>query len=76
MVISFGVVYIPKELKNSKEKKYHNQCLQANDSIMCGYFRIKFINFMLKCKTLLDYTNLLSPKKYEKNDITILEYFQ
>ena len=27
---------------------------------MCGYFCIEFINYMLKGKTLLDYTNLRS----------------
>ena len=32
--------------------------IQAYDSIMCGYFCIEFINYMLKGKTLLDYTNL------------------
>ena len=31
---------------------------------------------MLKGKNLLDYTNLLSPNDYEKNDKIILEYFQ
>ena len=33
---------------------------------MCGYFCIRFIDSMLKGKTLLDYTNLISPKEYEK----------
>ena len=28
---------------------------------MCRYFCIEFINYMLKGKTLLDYTNLFSP---------------
>ena len=42
---------------------------------MCGYFYIRFIDFILKGKSLLDYTNLLSPNEYEKNDKTILEYF-
>ena len=36
---------------------------------------IGFIDFMLKGKGLLDYTNLLSPNEYEKDDKTILEYF-
>ena len=31
---------------------------------------------MLKSKGLLDYTNLFSPDKYEKNDKIILKYFQ
>ena len=43
---------------------------------MCGYFCIGFIDFMLKGKRLMDYTNLFYPNKYEKNDKTILEYFQ
>ena len=43
---------------------------------MCGYFRIVFTDFMLKGQSLLDYTNLFSPNKYEKDDKTILKYFQ
>ena len=35
-----------------------------------------FIDFIITGKTFLDYTNLLSPKKYEKNDIIILKYLQ
>ena len=43
---------------------------------MCGYFRIEFIDFMLKGKSLLEYTNLFSPIEYKKNDKIILKYFQ
>ena len=43
---------------------------------MCGYFGIGFIDFILKCKSLLDYTNLLSPNDYKKNDKIILKFFQ
>ena len=35
--------------------------IQVNDSIMCGYFCIWFIDFMLKGKSKLDYSNLFSP---------------
>ena len=31
---------------------------------------------MLKGKNLLDYTDLFSPNKYEKNDKVILKFFQ
>ena len=48
--------------------------IQVYDSIMCGYFCIEFIDFMLKGKTSLDYANLFYPNKYEKNDIIILHY--
>ena len=43
---------------------------------MCGYFRIEFIDFMLKGKSLLEYTNLFYPIEYKKNDKIILKYFQ
>ena len=48
---------------------------QAYDSIMCGYFCIEFIDFMLKVKTLIKYTNLFSPNDFKKNDDIILNYF-
>ena len=40
--------------------------IQAYDLIMCGYFCIEFINFMLEGKSLLEYTNLCSPNEYIK----------
>ena len=43
---------------------------------MCGYFCIGFIDFMLKGKSLLDYTNLFSANDYDKNDKIKLKYFQ
>ena len=49
--------------------------IQTYDLIMCGYFCIRFIDFMRKSKSLLDFTNLVSPNKYEKNDKIILKYF-
>ena len=50
--------------------------MQAYNSVMCKYFCIGFIDFMLKSKILLDYANFFSPKEYEKNDKIILKYFQ
>ena len=35
--------------------------IQADNSIMCGYFCIGFIDFMLANKTLIDYNSLFSP---------------
>ena len=43
---------------------------------MCGYFCSGFIDFMLKSESLLEYTDLFSPNDYEKNDKTIMKYFQ
>ena len=42
---------------------------------MFGFFCIGFIDFMLKGKILLDYTNLFSFNKYKKNEKIILKYF-
>ena len=49
--------------------------IQAYNSIMFGYFCIRFISFMLKGKSLLDYTKLFSPNEYEKNDKVTLKSF-
>ena len=49
--------------------------IQGYILIMCGYFCVGFIDFMLKSKSLLDYTSLVSPNVYEKNDKIILKYF-
>ena len=43
---------------------------------MHEYFCIKFIDFTLKDKSLLNYTNLFSPIEFEKNNKIILKYFQ
>ena len=43
---------------------------------MCGHVCIRFIDFMLKVKSSLEYTNLFSSKEYKKNDKIILKCFQ
>ena len=64
---SFGVEHISKEIK----KIIGNKNIQANifriqgyDSVMCGYFCIGFIDFMLKDKSLRDFANLFSPNDF------------
>ena len=76
---SFEVEHIPKEVKKfigNKKITTNIFRTQTYDSIMCRYFCIGFIDFILKAKSLLDYTNLLSPDDYEKNDKMMLKYFQ
>ena len=76
---SFGVEHIPKEIKKFIGNKIiitNIYRIQAQDPIMCGYFCIEFIDFMLKGKSLLDYTNLFSSNKYENNVKIILKYSQ
>ena len=70
---------VQKKLKKLTDNKYlitNIYRIQVWDSIVCGYFCIGYIYFMLKGKSFLDYTNLFSPKKYEKNDRVILKSFQ
>ena len=76
---SFGVEHIPKEIKKfigNKNIIANIYRVQAYDSVMCGYFCTGLIDFMLKGKSLLDYTNLFYLNDYEKNDKIILKYFQ
>ena len=43
---------------------------------MCGYFCIAFIDFMLKGKSLTEYTNLFSSNNFKKNNKIIMSYFK
>ena len=75
----FGVEHIPKEIKKfigNKNIITNNYRLQACDSIMYEYFCIGFIDLILKGKSLLEDTNLISRNDYEKNDKLIRKYFQ
>ena len=59
---SFGIEHIPKEIKKLKGNKgiitlFYR--IQAYDLIICRYFCIGFIDFMLKIKNLLDYANFI-----------------
>ena len=74
----FKVEHTPKEIKKSIGNKniITNICkIQGYNSMMCGYFCIRFIDFILKDKSLLDYTNLFSPNEYKKNTKIILNIF-
>ena len=76
---SFGIEYIPQEVLNKiKYKSIINNIfrIQDNESIMCGFYYIAFIEFMHAGKTVLDYTNLFYPNDYKKNDKIICKYFK
>ena len=84
---SFCVEHTPEEIKKfigrssssasqNKNIKANIFRVQANDSVMCGYFYIGFIDFMLASKKLTDYTNLFSPHDFKKNNNIILSYFK
>ena len=75
----FGVEHIPKEIKSFIEPSLSITTnvfrIQANDSIMWGYFCIGFTDFMLSGKTLTEFTNPFLPNNFIKNDDIILNYF-
>ena len=76
---SFGVEHIPEEIKEfigNRKIKANIFRVQANNSIMCGYFCIGFTDFMLAEKKLTDITDLFSPDGFDKNDQIILSYFK
>ena len=75
---SFGVKHIPKEIKNFINNKNiitNISRIQAHGSVMCEYFCIGFIDFIIKGNNLTDFTNLFSPNNIKKKDDIILNYF-
>ena len=83
---NFGVEHVPEEIKEffnrplssasqNKNIKANIFRVQANDSVICGYFCIRFIDFMLAGRKLTDYTSFFSPHDFKKNVDIILSYF-
>ena len=76
---SLGVEHVPEDIKEfigNKNIKVNMFWVQAKNSVMCRYFSIGFIDFMLAVKKFNDFTNLFSPYDFEKNDTLILTYFK
>ena len=76
---SFGVEHVPEEMKEfigNKNMKGNIFQVKANNSVMCGYFCIGFIDFMLADRNLVDITSMFSPYDFEKNNCIILSYFK
>ena len=66
---SIGVEHVLKDIKtfiSNKKKNIYIFRIQAYDSIMCGYFCIGFIDFMLAGKTLTEFTNPFLPNNFKK----------
>ena len=66
---SFGVEHVPKDIKKiigNKNIKTNIFRMQANNSIMCGYFCIRIIDFILAGKTLIDYTSFFPFYDFER----------
>ena len=76
---SFGVEHVPKEIKKftgHKNTKTNISRTQADNSIMCGYFCIGFIDFMFARRSLIDFTSLFSLYDFKKNHDINLSYFK
>ena len=76
---SFGVEHVPEEINEFGRNKNIIATIfwvQANNSVMYGYFCIGFINFMLAGEKLTDSTSMFSPHDFEKNDHIILSHFK
>ena len=61
---SFGDEHVSEKIKEfvgNKNIKANIFRVQANGSVMCGYFSIGFIDFMPAGQKLTDYTNMFSP---------------
>ena len=67
--VSFGIEYIPQEVSNKIRDESINHNIfrtQDNESIMCGFDCVAFIEYKLAGKTLLDYANLFSSNHYKR----------
>ena len=50
--------------------------IQSDDSIVCGFYCIALIEYLIAGKTVLDYASLLSLNDYQKNDKIKYMYFK
>ena len=76
-----GVEHVPEEIKEfvgNKNIKANIFRVQANNSIMCECFGIRFIDFNFSGKKLTDFTSIFSPYDFFffLNDNIILSYFK
>ena len=54
----------------------HNIFRIQDDCVICEFYCIAFIEYMIGGKTLLNYTHLFSSNYYKKNDKIIYMYFK
>ena len=69
---NFGVEHVSEEIKEfvgNKNIVANIFLVQANNSVMFGYFCIGFIDFMLAGKKLTDFANMFSPYDFKKMKI-------
>ena len=77
--VSFRIEYIRQELlsKIKDQSISHNIFrMQFDGFIICEFYCMFFIEFVIAVKTLLDYTNLFFPNDYKKKAKIIYKYFK
>ena len=67
---SFGIDHIPQILN-----KKHIFRIQVNESVLCEFCWIVFIEYMLGEITFLHYSNIFSPNDYKKKAKIIYQVF-
>ena len=75
----FGIVYIIQAVLNKTRDKpvTHNIFrIQENESSMCGFYCIAFIEYMVARETLLYDATLHSMNEYKNGDKRIQKYFK
>ena len=65
-----------KKLTNLSDIKANIFRVQANNPIMCEYFCIVFINFVLAAKKVTDCMSMFSPYNFERNHSKVYSYFK
>ena len=76
---SFFAEHVPKEIKRfigHKNIKTNIFRIHADNLTMCGYFCIRFFDFLFVGKSLINFTSLFSPYDFKKKDDIILDYFK
>ena len=59
-----------------KSISYNIFRIHSDDSVICGFHCIAFIEYIIERKTLSDYTNLFSSNDYKTNGKIIHKYFK
>ena len=75
---SFGVEHLLREvLRFLKGKDIHANIfrVQPDRSFLCGYYCLKFLDFMFDGKSLMDFTSMFSLTDFGANDRKILKLF-
>ena len=76
---SFGLEYISQEVFNKVKDKSitHNIfSIQDNDSIMCVFCCIAFVEYVIAGENFLDYTHLFLANDFKWNGKIIYKYFE